>query len=245
MTKTTTTAARAVDASKVYGEGDTAVHALRNISVEFAAGEFTAIMGPSGSGKSTLMHCLAGLDSLTSGQVFLGDTNLGMLNDKQLTELRRDNIGFVFQAFNLIPTLTARENILLPITIAGGKPESEWVENVIDILDIRDRLGHRPSEMSGGQQQRVAAARALASRPAVIFGDEPSGNLDSNSSAELLGFLRRAVDEFGQTMIMVTHEPSAAAYSDRIVFLSDGHIVDEMRDPTAEKVLDRLKTLEG
>ena len=245
MTKTTTAAARAVDASKVYGEGDTAVHALRNISVEFAAGEFTAIMGPSGSGKSTLMHCLAGLDSLTSGQVFLGDTNLGLLNDKQLTELRRDNIGFVFQAFNLIPTLTARENILLPITIAGGKPESEWVENVIDILDIRDRLGHRPSEMSGGQQQRVAAARALASRPAVIFGDEPSGNLDSNSSAELLGFLRRAVDEFGQTMIMVTHEPSAAAYSDRIVFLSDGHIVDEMRDPTAEKVLDRLKTLEG
>jgi putative ABC transport system ATP-binding protein len=245
MTKTTTTAARAVDASKVYGEGDTAVHALRNISVEFAAGEFTAIMGPSGSGKSTLMHCLAGLDSLTSGQVFLGDTNLGLLNDKQLTELRRDNIGFVFQAFNLIPTLTARENILLPITIAGGRPESEWVENVIDILDIRDRLGHRPSEMSGGQQQRVAAARALASRPAVIFGDEPSGNLDSNSSAELLGFLRRAVDEFGQTMIMVTHEPSAAAYSDRIVFLSDGHIVDEMRDPTAEKVLDRLKTLEG
>lgn len=245
MMKTTTAAARAVDASKVYGEGDTAVHALRNISVEFAAGEFTAIMGPSGSGKSTLMHCLAGLDSLTSGQVFLGDTNLGLLNDKQLTELRRDNIGFVFQAFNLIPTLTARENILLPITIAGGKPESEWVENVIDILDIRDRLGHRPSEMSGGQQQRVAAARALASRPAVIFGDEPSGNLDSNSSAELLGFLRRAVDEFGQTMIMVTHEPSAAAYSDRIVFLSDGHIVDEMRDPTAEKVLDRLKTMEG
>ena len=245
MTTTTTTAARAVDASKIYGEGDTAVHALRNISVEFAAGEFTAIMGPSGSGKSTLMHCLAGLDSLTSGQAFLGDTDLGLLSDKQLTELRRDNIGFVFQAFNLIPTLTAKENILLPITIAGGKPENEWVENVIDILDIRDRLAHRPSEMSGGQQQRVAAARALASRPAVIFGDEPSGNLDSNSSAELLGFLRRAVDEFGQTMIMVTHEPSAAAYSDRIVFLSDGQIVDEMRDPTAERVLDRLKTLEG
>lgn len=245
MTTMTKAAARAVGASKIYGEGDTAVHALRDISVEFAQGEFTAIMGPSGSGKSTLMHCLAGLDSLSSGQVFLGDTDLGLLNDKQLTQLRRDNIGFVFQSFNLIPTLTAHENILLPITISGGRPENEWVENVIDILGIRDRLGHRPSEMSGGQQQRVAAARALASRPAVIFGDEPSGNLDSTSSAELLGFLRRAVDDFGQTMVMVTHEPSAAAYADRIVFLSDGHIVDEMRDPTAERVLDRLKTLEG
>lgn len=245
MTTMTKAAARAVNAGKIYGEGDTAVHALRDVSVEFASGEFTAIMGPSGSGKSTLMHCLAGLDALTSGQVFLGDQDLGLLNDKQLTELRRDNIGFVFQAFNLIPTLTARENILLPITIAGGKPENEWVENVIDILGIRDRLGHRPSEMSGGQQQRVAAARALASRPAVIFGDEPSGNLDSNASAELLGLLRRAVDEFGQTMVMVTHEPGAAAYADRIVFLSDGNIVDEMRDPTAERVLDRLKTLEG
>ncbi len=245
MTITTGVAARAVDASKVYGEGETAVHALRDVSADFAIGEFTAIMGPSGSGKSTLMHCLAGLDTLTSGRVFLGETELGLLTDKQLTELRRDNIGFVFQAFNLIPTLTAYENIVLPITIAGRAPDQSWVDGVIDVLGIRDRLEHRPSEMSGGQQQRVAVARALASRPAVIFGDEPSGNLDSNASAELLGFLRRAVDEFGQTMVMVTHEPTAAAYSDRIVFLSDGRIVDEMREPTAERVLDRLKTLEA
>lgn len=246
MTATATkAAARAVDASKIYGEGDTAVHALRHINVEFGQGEFTAIMGPSGSGKSTLMHCLAGLDALTSGRAFLGDVELGLLSDKELTELRRDNIGFVFQAFNLIPTLTAYENIVLPVTIAGGKPESGWVDNVIDILAIRDRLDHRPSEMSGGQQQRVAAARALASRPAVIFGDEPSGNLDSTSAAELLGFLRKAVDEFGQTIVIVTHEPMAAAYADRIVFLSDGQIVDEMREPTAERILDRLKTLEA
>ncbi|MBK5266488.1 MAG: ABC transporter ATP-binding protein [Acidimicrobiia bacterium] len=240
----TTPAARAVGATKIYGEGDTAVTALDNVTVEFAPGQFTAIMGPSGSGKSTLMHCLAALDDLTAGSVFLGDTELTGMGDRQLTELRRDKIGFIFQSFNLIPTLTARENITLPAAIAGRKTDAAWFDQVVEILGIGDRLSHRPSEMSGGQQQRVAAARALASRPEIIFGDEPSGNLDSRSGAELLGFMRQAVDVFGQTIIMVTHDATSASYADRIVFLADGHIVDEMFDPTAEKVLDRIKTLE-
>ncbi len=240
----TTPAARAVGATKIYGEGDTAVTALDNVTVEFAPGQFTAIMGPSGSGKSTLMHCLAALDDLTEGSVFLGDTQLTGMGDRELTELRRDKIGFIFQSFNLIPTLTARENITLPAAIAGRKTDTAWFDQVVEILGIGDRLSHRPSEMSGGQQQRVAAARALASRPEIIFGDEPSGNLDSKSGAELLGFMRQAVDVFGQTIIMVTHDATSASYADRIVFLADGHIVDEMFDPTAEKVLDRIKTLE-
>jgi putative ABC transport system ATP-binding protein len=241
----TTPAARAVGATKIYGEGDTAVTALDNVTVEFASGQFTAIMGPSGSGKSTLMHCLAALDDLTSGSVFLGDTELTGMGDRQLTELRRDKIGFIFQSFNLIPTLTARENITLPAAIAGRTTDAAWFDQVVEILGIVDRLSHRPSEMSGGQQQRVAAARALASRPEIIFGDEPSGNLDSKSGAELLGFMRQAVDVFGQTIVMVTHDATSASYADRIVFLADGHIVDEMFDPTAEKVLDRIKTLEA
>ncbi len=241
----TTPAARAVGATKIYGEGDTAVTALDDVTVEFAPGQFTAIMGPSGSGKSTLMHCLAALDDLTAGSVFLGDTELTGMGDRQLTELRRDKIGFIFQSFNLIPTLTARENITLPAAIAGRKTDAEWFDQVVEILGIGDRLSHRPSEMSGGQQQRVAAARALASRPEIIFGDEPSGNLDSKSGAELLGFMRQAVDVFGQTIIMVTHDATSASYADRIVFLADGRIVDEMFDPTAEKVLDRIKTLEA
>jgi putative ABC transport system ATP-binding protein len=241
----TTPAARAVGATKIYGEGDTAVTALDDVTVEFAPGQFTAIMGPSGSGKSTLMHCLAALDDLTAGSVFLGDTELTGMGDRQLTELRRDKIGFIFQSFNLIPTLTARENITLPAAIAGRKTDAEWFDQVVEILGIGDRLSHRPSEMSGGQQQRVAAARALASQPEIIFGDEPSGNLDSKSGAELLGFMRQAVDVFGQTIIMVTHDATSASYADRIVFLADGRIVDEMFDPTAEKVLDRIKTLEA
>ncbi len=223
----------------------TAVTALDNVTLEIEKGRFTAIMGPSGSGKSTLMHCLAGLDTLTSGSVLLGEIELGVLSDRELTELRRDKIGFVFQSFNLIPTLTAAENIVLPITIAGETPDRAWVDQVVEILQLGDRLKHRPSEMSGGQQQRVAAARALASRPEIIFGDEPSGNLDSKSSDDLLSFLRRAVDEFGQTIVMVTHEPTAASYADRIIFLADGRPVDEMLDPTAVRILDRLKTLEG
>lgn len=239
------TAARAVSATKIYGSGDTAVTALDDVTIEIERGKFTAIMGPSGSGKSTLMHCLAGLDVLTSGDIYLGDTELRTLTDKELTELRRDKIGFVFQSFNLIPTLTAEENIRLPMSIAGRKGDEAWIQQVISILGLGDRLSHRPSELSGGQQQRVAAARALSSQPEIIFGDEPSGNLDSNSAAELLGFLRRAVDEFGQTMVMVTHDPSAASYADRIIFLADGKPVDEMLDPTAGKILDRMKTLEA
>lgn len=241
----TDAAARAVGATKTYGSGDATVTALDNVDITIERGRFTAIMGPSGSGKSTLMHCLAGLDSLTSGDIYLGDTRLGDLSDKEITQMRRDKIGFVFQAFNLIPTLTARENIVLPMTIAGTDPDEAWVDNVVSILGLGDRLTHRPSEMSGGQQQRVAAARALASRPEIIFGDEPSGNLDSNSAAELLGFLRTAVDDFGQTMVMVTHDPVAAAYADRIVFLADGRTVSELLDPTAGAVLDRMKTLEA
>jgi putative ABC transport system ATP-binding protein len=217
------------------------VKALDDISVEFERSRFTAIMGPSGSGKSTLMHCVAGLDTLTSGQVFIGDTDLSRLSEKQLTLLRRDQIGFVFQAFNLVPTLTAAENITLPMDLAGTKPDPAWFDTVIDTVNLRDRLSHRPSELSGGQQQRVAVARALASKPQIIFADEPTGNLDSKSGTEVLDFMRRAVDEFGQTIVMVTHDPGAAGHADRIVFLADGHIVDEMADPSAEKVLDRMK----
>lgn len=238
-----TLAARAEEAVKIYGHGHAAVHALDGVTVGFEAGRFTAIMGPSGSGKSTLMHCLAGLDTVTEGEVYLGEQALSVLKDKELTLLRRRQVGFVFQAFNLIPTLTAAENITLPLTIAGVKPDPDWYENVIGILGLGDRLTHRPSELSGGQQQRVAAARALVSRPTIVFADEPSGNLDSTSGGELLSFMRSAVDEFGQTIVMVTHDPVAAAYSDRVVFLQDGKIVDEMLTPTVEGVLDRMKKL--
>jgi putative ABC transport system ATP-binding protein len=236
-----TPAARAVGATKVYGRGDTAVVALDDVSVEIPTSRYTAIMGPSGSGKSTLMHCMAGLDSLTSGQVFVGDQDLGQLSEDRLTLLRRDRIGFVFQAFNLVPTLTAIENIVLPMTLAGRKPEPEWLDGVVKTTGLADRLSHRPSELSGGQQQRVAVARALASRPQIIFADEPTGNLDSRSGTEILDFMRRAVREMGQTIVMVTHDPVAASYADTALFLADGRIVDEMAEPTAERVLDRLK----
>ncbi len=235
--------ARAVGASKVYGSGDTQVRALDDVTVDFDAGRFTAIMGPSGSGKSTLMHCVAGLDSLTSGQVFIGGVELGSLSDKELTVLRRERVGFVFQSFNLLPTLNAEENITLPVDLAGGKVDRVWVDEVVRIVGLGDRLNHRPSELSGGQQQRVAVARALASRPTIIFADEPTGNLDSRAGAEILGFMAAAVRDMGQTVVMVTHDPTAAAYADRVLFLADGRIVDEMADPSAERVLDRLKAL--
>ena len=235
-------AARAVAATKTYGKGDGAVIALDRVDVEFAAGAFTAIMGPSGSGKSTLMHCLAGLDELTSGQVLIGDVDLTTLNDKRLTLLRRDRVGFVFQAYNLVPTLTALENITLPADLAGRHPDRAWLEQVVDTVGLRDRLEHRPSELSGGQQQRVAVGRALAGKPEIIFADEPTGNLDSRSGAEILDFMGRAVRDLGQTIVMVTHDPSAASYADRVVFLADGRIVDEILHPTAEGVLDRMKT---
>jgi putative ABC transport system ATP-binding protein len=237
-------AARAVDLRKVYGLGDAAVEALRGISVDFAPGEFAAIMGPSGSGKSTLLHCMAGLDAPTSGDVFIGDVQLTSLSERQLTRLRRDRVGFVFQAYNLVPTLTAAENITLPLDIAGRDLDRSWFDRVIDAVGLRDRLGHLPSELSGGQQQRVAGARALVSRPDVVFADEPTGNLDSRASAELLTFLRSAVDDHGQTIVMVTHDAMAAGRSDRTVFLADGRVVDEMSAPSSDKVLDRLKSLE-
>jgi putative ABC transport system ATP-binding protein len=237
-------AARAVDVSKVYGSGDTQVHALSGVNVEFARGEFTAIMGPSGSGKSTLMHCLAGLDTASSGTVTIGDTELTALSDKEMTGLRRDRIGFVFQAFNLVPTLTALENITLPLDIAGRTPDQQWLDTVVDRLGLRDRLGHRPSELSGGQQQRVACARALAGRPDIVFGDEPTGNLDSRSSGEVLSILRTAADEFDQTVVIVTHDPRAASYADRVVFLADGAVIDQLASPTADAVLERMKKLE-
>ncbi|MEV0332060.1 ABC transporter ATP-binding protein [Nocardia sp. NPDC050717] len=237
-------AAAAHDLVKLYGSGDTQVKALDGVSAEFARGEFTAIMGPSGSGKSTLMHCLAGLDSASAGAVRIGDTALTGLSDKQMTALRRDRIGFVFQAFNLVPTLTALENITLPLDIAGRKPDQEWLDTVVKRLGLGDRLEHRPSELSGGQQQRVACARALVGKPEIIFGDEPTGNLDSHSSGEVLSILRASVDEFGQTVVIVTHDPRAAAYADRVVFLADGRIVDELRDPTQDSILDRMKALE-
>jgi len=232
-----------VHATKVYGSGDTAVVALDDVTVDFGAGQFTAIMGPSGSGKSTLMHNMAGLDTLTAGHVFIGDVDLTKLDDKRLTILRRDKVGFVFQAFNLVPTLTASENITLPITLAGRKPDQEWLDVVIGTVGLGDRLGHRPSELSGGQQQRVAVARALASKPEIIFADEPTGNLDSRSGGEVLAFMRHAVLELGQTIVMVTHDPGAAGYANRVVFLADGQIVDDMLDPTAERVLDHLKAM--
>ena len=240
-----TTAARAVAATKVYGEGDTEVRALDGVDVALVKGEFTAIMGPSGSGKSTLMHCMAGLDTLTSGQVFIGDVELGALKEKDLTALRRDKIGFVFQAFNLVPTLTALENITLPMSLAGRKPDQARLDRVVGTVRLGDRLKHRPSELSGGQQQRVAVARALAGEPEIIFADEPTGNLDSRSGAEILSFMQSAVRDFGQTIVMVTHDPVAAGYADRALFLADGKIVDDMADPTADKVLDRLKSLDS
>jgi putative ABC transport system ATP-binding protein len=234
-------AAQTINAVKIYGQGETAVRAINGITIAFEHQRFTAIMGPSGSGKSTLMHCVAGLDTLTSGQVFIGDVELGQLNDKQLTVLRRDTVGFVFQAYNLVPTLTAKENITLPMDLAGREPNWDFVNQVIDTVSLRDRLAHRPSELSGGQQQRVAVARALASQPQIVFADEPTGNLDSRSGLEILSFMRRAVDELEQTIVMVTHDPSAASFADRVIFLNDGCVVDEMQDPTAESVLDRMK----
>ncbi len=238
-------AARVLDAVKIHGHGDSEVRALDGVSVDFAPGRFTAIMGPSGSGKSTLMHCAAGLDTLTSGSTWIGDTELAGLNDRRLTQLRRDRVGFVFQAFNLVPTLTAAENITLPARLAGRSVDPEWFDHVVRTVGLLDRLKHRPSELSGGQQQRVAVARALAARPAIIFADEPTGNLDSRSGAEILSFMRVAVRELGQSIVMVTHDPVAASYADRAVFLADGRIVDDLDAPTADSVLDRIRTIGG
>ena len=239
----TVAAAGAINASKIYGKDDSEVRALDDVNVDFALGQFTAIMGPSGSGKSTLMHCLAGLDALTSGRVLIGDTDLAQLDDKQLTSLRREKVGFIFQAYNLIPTLSALENITLPMDLGGVKPDQEWLDTVIDKMNLRNRLSHRPSELSGGQQQRVAVARALASRPQIIFADEPTGNLDSKTGAEILAFMKHAVTDLHQTIVMVTHDPVAAAYADRVIFLADGKVVDEIENPTSELVLDRMKRL--
>ncbi|MEU5097583.1 ABC transporter ATP-binding protein [Streptomyces sp. NPDC020996] len=234
-------AARARGLTKAYGSGETTVLALDSVDVDIARGRFTAVMGPSGSGKSTLMHCLAGLDTVSAGKVWLGDTEITGLRERELTRLRRDRIGFMFQSFNLIPTLTAAENITLPMDIAGRRPDREWLDQVVDTLGLRARLGHRPAQLSGGQQQRVACARALVSRPELIFADEPTGNLDSRAGLEVLAFLRQAVDDLGQTVVMVTHDPGAAAHSDLVLFLADGRIVDEMERPTAEAVLERMK----
>ena len=241
--QTTTIAASTTSATKVYGSGDDAVYALRDVSVDFYEGQFTAIMGPSGSGKSTLMHCIAGLDELSSGSAIIDGTDLSTLKDKELTELRREKIGFVFQSFNLVPTLTANENIRLPLMLGNNKGDEAWIQKVIDTVHLQDRLTHRPSELSGGQQQRVAVARALASQPRIIFADEPTGNLDSITGAEILTFMRKAVDDLGQTIVMVTHDPVAAAYADRIIFLADGHVVNEMTEPTADRVLDLMKSI--
>ena len=240
----TSIAARAVDLWKVYGAGEAQVIALRGVNVELERGRYTAIMGPSGSGKSTLMHCLAGLDSVTRGEVHIGDTKVTGLGDAGLTRLRRDKVGFIFQQFNLLPTLTAEENILLPMSIAGRKPDKQWYDTVIATVGLGDRLKHRPTQLSGGQQQRVACARALVARPEVIFADEPTGNLDSRASAEVLGFLRNSVRDHGQTIVMVTHDPNAASYADRVIFLGDGQIVDQMHEPTAGAVLEKLKHLD-
>ncbi|MEU4763071.1 ABC transporter ATP-binding protein [Actinosynnema sp. NPDC023794] len=239
----TRTAVAAANLVKVYGKGDTAVRALDGVSVEFAAGRFTAIMGPSGSGKSTLMHCLAGLDNVDGGSVAIGGTEITSLGDKELTRLRRDRVGFVFQAFNLLPTLTAEANILLGLELAGRKPDREWFDTIVDVLGLRDRLKHKPTELSGGQQQRVACARALVARPDVVFADEPTGNLDSRSGAEVLDFLRMSVRKLGQTVIMVTHDPVAASYADRVVLMADGHLAGEIDNPTADSVLSALKHL--
>jgi len=238
-------AARAVGLTKIYGEGDAAVRALDDVSVEFERAHFTAIMGPSGSGKSTLLHCMAGLDAPTDGNIFIGEVDLTTLSEKNLTLLRREKVGFVFQAFNLVPTLNAAENITLPLDIAGAKPDGAWFDQVVDTIGLRDRLSHRPAELSGGQQQRVASARALVSRPEIVFADEPTGNLDSKSGHELLAFLQSAVRDHDQTIVMVTHDAAAASFADRIVFLADGRVVDEMLEPTTERVLDRLKSLEA
>ncbi|MEF3118634.1 ABC transporter ATP-binding protein [Streptomyces chrestomyceticus] len=242
---TAAVAARATDLSKVYGQGETQVVALDQVSVEFGRGRFTAIMGPSGSGKSTLMHCMAGLDSISSGSALIGDTELNGLNDKKLTQLRRDKIGFIFQAFNLLPTLTALENITLPMDIAGRRPDRDWLDRIVSTVGLSGRLKHRPAQLSGGQQQRVAVARALASQPEIIFADEPTGNLDSRSGAEVLGFLRESVRAMQQTVVMVTHDPVAAAYADRVVFLADGRIVEELYEPTADAVLDRMRLFDA
>jgi putative ABC transport system ATP-binding protein len=234
-------AARTADAVKVYGKDDNEVRALDGVTIDFAAGAFTAIMGPSGSGKSTLMHCCAGLDTLTAGEVWVGSRALSSMSERELTVLRRDRLGFIFQAYNLVPTLTAEENITLPISLAGRDPDKEWLDRVIKSVGLADRLTHRPSELSGGQQQRVAVARALANQPELIFADEPTGNLDSRTSAEILHFMQAAVRDLGQTIVMVTHDPMAASYASRVVFLADGEVVDEMLDPTADRVLDRMK----
>jgi putative ABC transport system ATP-binding protein len=239
------TAAQALEVTKVYGSGTTAVKALRGVTVSFPASTYTAIMGPSGSGKSTLLNCLAGLDDVTSGKIYVGETDVTELDEKDRTLLRRDNIGFIFQSYNLVPTLSAAENITLPASLARRDPDDSWVDTVVDVVGLRDRLSHRPAELSGGEQQRVAAARALAGKPDIVFADEPTGNLDSRRGAEILDFMRRAVREFHQTIVMVTHDPIAASYADRVVFLADGLIVDEMRGPTVERVLDSMKTLEA
>jgi putative ABC transport system ATP-binding protein len=236
-------AAHSVDLRKTYGTGQAAVHALAGVSVAFERGRFTAVMGPSGSGKSTLMHCMAGLDRPTSGHTFMGEEDIGSLDDAGLTQLRRDRIGFVFQSYNLIPTLTAAENITLPAALAGAKVDREWLDNLAEQLGIADRLTHRPGELSGGQQQRVACARALINKPDLVFADEPTGNLDSNASAEVLAFLRRSVTDFGQSIVMVTHDPRGAAYADRVIFLADGAVVSELQQPTADSVLERMRTL--
>jgi putative ABC transport system ATP-binding protein len=236
-------AARTVGATKVYGTGNAEVRALDGIDVAFVRHRYTAIMGPSGSGKSTLLHCLAGLDRLTSGQIFLGEIDISSCSEKELTLIRRERIGFIFQSYNLIPTLTAAENVALPMALAGRRPDQERFDQIIDTVNLRDRLTHKPSELSGGQQQRVAVARALVSQPEIIFADEPTGNLDSKSGSEILGFMRNAVDQFGQTIVMVTHDPNAASYADRVVFLADGTIVDELMGPTSDTVIDRMKQL--
>ena len=240
---TPSAAAQAINASKIYGSGDTEVRALDGVDVTFPVGQFTAIMGPSGSGKSTLMHCMAGLDSLTSGDVLIGDTTLGTLNERDLTLLRRDNVGFVFQAFNLVPTLSALENITLPMDLAGVAPDQAWLDQVIETVGLADRTSHRPNELSGGQQQRVAVSRALATRPKIIFAAAPTGTLASVTGNEILSFMRRAVDEFGQTIVMVTHDPNAASYADRVIFLVDGKIVDEIISPDPDLILDHMKRL--
>ncbi|MBC8363576.1 MAG: ABC transporter ATP-binding protein [Actinobacteria bacterium] len=240
-----TAAARVVDGHKVYGTGETAVHALDGVSVEFGHGQFTAIMGPSGSGKSTLMHCAAGLDNLTSGSAYIDGTELDSLSERDLTLLRRNQVGFIFQAFNLLPTLTAIENLKLPLTLAGRKADPEWLDQVVTSTGIGDRLSHRPNELSGGQQQRVAVARALVSKPSIVFADEPTGNLDSVTGGEVLDFLREVVDELGQTLVLVTHDAAAAARADRVLFLADGQIVDEINDPDADAIFDRIRELGG
>ncbi len=236
-------AARVVGLTKTYGAGNALVRALDGVTLDLAAGEFTAVMGPSGSGKSTLMHCCAALDRADEGQVFLGDVEITMLKDKELTRIRRDDIGFIFQSFNLVPTLTAEENIRLPLSIAGRRPDPDWFRQVIDTVGLGDRLKHKPNQLSGGQQQRVAVARALVSQPSIVFADEPTGNLDSQSGAEVLGLLRRSVDDYGQTIVMVTHDPVAAAHTDRVVFLADGRVVDEIRSPNREQVLEIITAM--